>query len=306
LKRCYEMSDLGEIKHYLGIEVIRSQDGFQLCQRSYINSMLQQFNMTDCKPASIPMHPDVVLSKSMSPQTEEEKREMDRVPYREFTSSLLYAATWTRPDIAVAVSILCRYNSCYGRQHWEAAKQVLAYLKGTIDLCLTYNKCKDYQPVLYCDADHQRCQDDRKSVSASTIFLGGNLISWYSKKQGGVTYSSSESEYVSLNTGVRELLWTIGILPQMNMEVSMPVEVFEDNQSCIALAKTHEVNSRTKHIDAAFHHIRDLVDKNVVKLTYCQTERMVADILTKPLPIPQFNALREKLNMKPVISQIDA
>lgn len=83
----------------------------------------------------------------------------------------------------------------------------------------------------------------------------------------------------------------------MGFNQSKPTRMFEDNQGAIELAKNPSHHSRTKHIDIKFHHVRDSVVARKISLQYCPTQDMIADALTKGLPRPQFEKLREGLGV---------
>jgi hypothetical protein len=123
----FKMSDLGEAHYCLGIQITRNrqQGTIQINQTKYVDDIIERFNMTDCKPIATPMDPNVKLSKEMSPKNENDARKMQGIPYRNLTSSLMYAMTGTRPDIAYTVRTLSKYNDNPGELHWKAAKRAL-------------------------------------------------------------------------------------------------------------------------------------------------------------------------------------
>ena len=93
--------------------------------------------------------------------------------------------------------------------------------------------------------------------------------------------STPEAEYVALAHGLKELLWTIQILSAMGIKVKLPVPVFEDNQTCIAIASNYMSQKRTRYVDIRYHFIRDYVKDDTMKLHYCETAKMLVDILIK-------------------------
>ena len=116
--------------------------------------------------------------------------------------------------------------------------------------------------------------------------------------------STPEAEYVALAHGLKELLWTIQILTAMGIKIKLPVPVFEDNQTCISIASNFMSQKRTRYVDIRYHFIRDYVKDGTIKLFYCQTAKMLADILTKALPRPQYQRLRTQI-MTDVLSYIE-
>ena len=116
--------------------------------------------------------------------------------------------------------------------------------------------------------------------------------------------STPEAEYVALAHGLRELLWLLQILKAMGVRVKTPVPVYEDNQTCIAIANNRMSQKRTRYVDVRYHFIRDYVEDRTIVLHYCDTKRMLADILTKAIPSPQHRRLRQQV-MADVLQYID-
>ncbi|GJQ79430.1 hypothetical protein Trydic_g16289 [Trypoxylus dichotomus] len=143
----FEVKDLGEIRYCLGIEFKRTENLIMMVQSSYIKEILKHFEMTDCKPISTPMEADLRLVKPSDNRLEELK-----LPYRELVGTLTYLAVSTRPEISFAMSCLAQFNNCYRQEHWSAAKHVLRYLKGSMNLGIVHKPNSD--PIKgYVDAD---------------------------------------------------------------------------------------------------------------------------------------------------------
>src|SRR5882757_10345646 len=138
----FKLHDLGPATSILGMKIVRDRPAhsISLSQPGYTESILSNFSMADCNPALTPMEEGCKLSVSMSPQSLEEKLDMKDVPYRELVGKLLYLAIATRPDISYAIGVLCRFVENPGRPHWDAAKRVLRYLRGTTDMALVYSR----------------------------------------------------------------------------------------------------------------------------------------------------------------------
>jgi hypothetical protein len=160
-----EMSDMGELHWLLGIEVKRNLEArtISLSQRSYIQSIIDRYGLTDAKPLSIPLDPHTLLTKEQSPTTTEEFAAMRDIPYREAVGSLMYAALGTRPDIAYAVHLVARFSNNPGKAHWEAVKRVIRYLKGTKDWFLVLGGERE-DLIGYTDADGMS-NEDRHAIS---------------------------------------------------------------------------------------------------------------------------------------------
>lgn len=144
LNSLFRMKDLGPAKSCLGIRITRTEEGIGLDQEAYIESVLTRFMMQDSKPTATPMNTAVKLTKEMSPQTEEEAKQMAAVPYQEAVGCLMYLAQCTRPDILFAVNQLSRYNTNPGPSHWQAVKHLMRYLRGTSTLKLQYSRTGNF------------------------------------------------------------------------------------------------------------------------------------------------------------------
>ena len=141
LHKQFDMKDLGEANHILGIKLIRDRKNklLALSQASYIDKILVRFNMENSKRGSLPFRHGIHLSKEQSPKTPEQKERMSRIPYASAVGSLMYAMLCTRPDICYAVGVVSRYQSDPGEEHWIAVKHILKYLRRTRDYMLVYS-----------------------------------------------------------------------------------------------------------------------------------------------------------------------
>ncbi|UYV60696.1 hypothetical protein LAZ67_1001956 [Cordylochernes scorpioides] len=204
-----------------------------------------------------------------------------------------------RPDIAAPVCILSSRNQNPRNCDWNAAKRIVRYLKTTKELELRISNQKPPTLEAYSDATWASDNTDRKSLSGNLFLLGSNPISWMTGKQGCVSLSSTEAELISAAEASQELLWLLDLLKDLELEQKAPIYFHQDNQSCLKICSSEKVSSRTKHIATKIHHLKDLQKKTVIKMIYCPTGDMKADILTKPLPRPTFEKLRYNLVMSP-------
>jgi hypothetical protein len=225
--------------------------------------------------------------------------EVRAFPYRSCVGKLSYAALITRPDIAVAVGFCSRFQANPESSHVVAIKRILRYLKGTQDLGITFKASgkKEVTLVGFSDADYAGCTNTRRSTSGYCFKLCNGVISWRSSKQQCVTTSTVEAEYVALKYAVQEAVWLRRLLAELGFKQANSTTMHEDNQGCIALAKNPHDHGRTKHIDICYHYTREKVKDGTIKLLYCSTETMIADMFTKPLPSVRFNALVKMLGM---------
>jgi len=299
LKGKVEISDLGEIHWLLGFEIQHDRDArtLSLSQKSYIDSVVKRYGLEDAKLLSTPMDPSAQLSKSHSPSTPQEYADMRDVPYREATGSLTYAAIGSCPDIAYATTAVSRFNENPGRVHWEAVKQIIQYLKGTIGWEITYStKVKDLEG--YTDADGST-KEDCHAISGYVFLIDGGPVSWSVKTQEIVVLSMTEAEYIAATHAAKEALWLRSFLGDILGPLNSATTLYCDNQSAIALTKNDQFHARTKHIDIRYHFIRYVIQNGSLCLEYCPTEDMTADMLTKALPSPKAKHFASALRLHP-------
>lgn len=307
----YKMKDLGDAEWVLGMRIIRdrSRGMLQLDQSQYLLRVLDEFDMMDCKAIDTPEEVGQQLSKQDAPQTKEEKEAMVNVPYMELVGSLLYASVSTRPDICHAVSVCSRFMKEPGPKHWKAAKRILRYLRGTVDVPMHYQPKQKQQTNIqhlthkekpsiqatmsvYCDADWGGDVDDRRSTSGCVLLLFGCPVVWLSKKQTTVALSTAEAEYMSLSLAVQEVKWLKTLVCELGCEVDGPIPVRTDNQAALAIATNNAIaHSRTKHIDIRHHYVREAVDGGMIEMKWVDTKSQVADVFTKALPKQTFKQL---------------
>jgi len=287
LQHTFKMIDLGPISHILGIDIKRESltGNLRLSQTRYIKDLINKFNFNDAKEVVTPLDANIKISKDLCPQTDEERIEMKKKPYRELVGSLIYLANASRPDIAFAANALSRFCSNPGTAHWHLAKRILRYLKHTSHYSIVYEK-NDDRLQAFTDSDWAGDTDDRKSCTGNVITLAGGPISWRSKKQTSVALSTMEAEYAALAETSKEVVYLKRLLCFMGFEkcVESPIRIFCDNQSAIQLSKNAILHKRSKHIDISFHFVRELVERKTIEVIYLRTDQMIADILTKSLP----------------------
>ncbi|KAL5729604.1 hypothetical protein ACHQM5_002532 [Ranunculus cassubicifolius] len=286
----YEMSDLGLMKYFLGIQVQQSKGKIIVSQEKYTTDLLKRFNMSNCKPVATPL----VVNEKL--QLDDGSPKADAKTYRSLVGSLLYL-TNTRPDIEYSVSLLSRFMHEPSNLHFSAAKRILRYLQGTKNLGLKYMKEDDTKLAGFTDSDWAGSVDDRKSTSGYVFRLGSKVISWSSKKQQTIALSSAEAEYIAATDATCEAAWLRRILTDLQQEDEAPTTIHCDNKSAIAMTKNPVFHSRSKHIEIKHHFIRDYVSKGEIQLEYVNTNEQLADIFTKAISTEKFNYFRECLKI---------
>ena len=288
LEKHFKLRRLGPIDFLLGVKVERDRPNktIHLSQKQYTLDMLARYNFSGCTPVSTPLNPGTALSEAQCPSTPEEVEEMRSIPYISAVGSLLYLAIATRPDIAYAVGLLARFNTRPGKAHWAAVKHLFRYLKGTLDVRLSFSPDPTTSEIFvgYSDADHGGDKDNGYSTGAYVIKMGTGAISWRSKLQGVVTLSTTEAEYIAAVHAGQELLWLHNLFTELGYTFSSPHTLCIDNQSAIAVTQNPEHHSRMKHLDLKHFWLRDEVAlKKSIATVHCPTDFMPADILTKAL-----------------------
>ncbi|UYV64518.1 hypothetical protein LAZ67_3001075 [Cordylochernes scorpioides] len=279
LNSSFEVKYLGPISHMLGVSFKKSEDGsMTLSQSNYIEELLQRFRLQDAKGVSTPMETNLDLSVRKNGNSNE------RFPYRELIGGLSYLSQRTRPDIAYAVGILSRYCDNYTREHWEAGKRVLRYLKSTKDFGITY-RSPGKPLIAFSDASWASDVVDRKGVSGHLIILAGAPIIWRSTKQTVTALSTMESEYIALSSAVKDITWVRNLMEQLKMSslICGETKVFCDNQAAISHAKNYIDKSKTRHFAIKYHFVREKISEEAIELFYTPSAENPADFLTKPL-----------------------
>ena len=296
----FDMKDMGRLHHFVGMKVEQNDDTGEVWigQGCYTGDILKRYGMENCNAVSTPMDPGLKMKSASSDDTV-----VDQSMYQSAVGSLLYLSVATRPDIAYAVSCAARYTAKPTKLHWALVKRILRYLKGTADLGLRYtvDGTEGDKLTAFCDADWAGDLDERKSTSGYVLMLSNCAVSWKSKKQTVIALSTAEAEYIALSAATQEVSWMRKLLDDLGEKCSGPTVVKEDNQSAMAIAANPGNHTRTKHIDIKFHYIRSAVQQNSIKLVYCPTSMMVADVLTKPVYQETFQRLRSRMGLTPQI-----
>ena len=278
----FKLRDLGPTSWLLAVKVEQdfSKRTISLSQQQYIKELLERYHCEDSHPVKTPLPPLLEISDVVV--TSEEQEKMKSIPYLSAVGSLQYLATMTRPDIAYAVSYLGRFNHNPGPRHWAAVKHIFKYLKGTMDYKLVY-KGDDSEElfVTYSDASHGSCKETGRATGGYVTLVCGGAVGWASKRQGFVTLSSTEAEYVAAVEAGKEILWMRNILFEFGHIIPFPSTLFIDNQSGISVAKNPEHHGRMKHLKLRYYWLRDAVEDRLISPVYVHTTEQVADVLTK-------------------------
>ena len=230
LEKEFDMSSLGEMNYFLGVEVMQCSRGIFISQEKYIKDLLKKFNLDECKPMSTPM------SQGDKYKKEDGTPKVNPTLYRSMIGSLLYVCS-SRPDIMHATCVLSRYMQAPSQNHFVGAKRILRYLKGTQDFGVWYDRQDVMRLRAYSDSDWAGCLDDMKSTSGYLFSLGSGPFSWNAKKQATTAQSTAEAEYIAFSSCENQCIWLRKLLEDLCYPQDGSTIIKCDNTSAISISK---------------------------------------------------------------------
>ncbi|GJZ26433.1 retrovirus-related pol polyprotein from transposon TNT 1-94 [Tanacetum coccineum] len=258
----FEMSMMGELNFFLGLQIKQFEDGIFFNQSKYVKEMLKKFGLENAKPIKTPMSSETKLTR------DEEGEPIDDTKYRGMIGSLLYL-TASRPDIMFSVCLCARFQETPKTSHLEAVKRIFRYIKGTSHLGLWYPKGTGLETIVYADSDHAGDYVDRKSTSGVCTFVGCCLTSWMSKKQTALAISTTEAEYVSAGKACQQALWMKQALVDYEVKLN-DVPSFARDSSYVMVTELFGLRCRGM-IKVSFRlalHLRREVNHDAVSLIH--------------------------------------
>ncbi|GJX51093.1 putative ribonuclease H-like domain-containing protein [Tanacetum coccineum] len=257
MKSRFQMSSMGELTFFLGLQVKQKEDGIFISQDKYVAEILKKFDFAGVKTASTPIETQKPLVK------DEEASDVDVHLYRSMIGSLMYL-TASRPDIMFVVCACFRVSS--------------------------------FDLEAYSDSDYARANLDRKSTTGGCQFLGRRLISWQCKKQTIVATSTTEAEYVAAANCCGQVLWIQNQMLDYGFNF-MNTKIYIDNESTICIVKNPVYHSKTKHIAIRHHFIRDAYKKKLIQVLKIHIDDNVDDLITKAFDVSKFQFLVVTIRM---------
>lgn len=290
LQHRFHTKDLGKLRYFLGIEVARSRTGIHLSQRKYVLDLLDEMGLLGARPVDTPMDPNQKLLKDEGGLFEDPSR------YRRLVGKLNYL-TITRPDISYAVSVVGQFLEAPSVPHWDAVTRIVRYLKRAPGLGILYRRNGHLRVEGFTDADWAGSPSDRRSTTGYCTFLGGNLVTWKSKKETVVARSSAEAEYRAMAHTASELTWLQHFLQEIGFSAPTPMEFFCDNQAALHIASNPVFHERTKHIEVDCHFIRDKILSGDISTPFVKSGDQLADVFTKSLCRNRLEFICSKLGL---------
>ncbi|GJU60256.1 retrovirus-related pol polyprotein from transposon TNT 1-94 [Tanacetum coccineum] len=236
----FEMSLMGEMKFFLGLQIHQSPKGIFINQAKYTLEILKKHNMDNCHSIGTPLATKPKLDVDLSGEP------VDQSDYRSKIGSLMYL-TSSRPDLVQAVCYCARYQARPTQKHLKEVKRIFKYLKGTINMGLWYPKDSGFELTAFSDADHVRCLDTQKSTSGGIQFFSDKLVSWMSKKQNCTAMSSAEAEYVALSVSCAQVMWMRTQLQDYGFNYNK-IPLYCDSQSARNIMSTRTIIAELKYI----------------------------------------------------------
>ncbi|GJT83996.1 retrovirus-related pol polyprotein from transposon TNT 1-94 [Tanacetum coccineum] len=256
LRKEFDMKELGPARKILGMEIVRDRGSrtLKVSQSGYVQKILNNYRMDNGKSVSVPLGAHFKVSLKDCP-----------------------------PDIAYAVSIVSRYLANPGKNHWEAVKWILKYLKGTADVGLVYGRDQGK----HVDVDGVRgrqiiAKDPNKgmSITGYVFMVHGCVVSWKATLQH-VALFTTEAEYMVPTKAVKESIWLKGLLIELGKKPKAEA-------IAIHLSRNAMFHERTKHINVRYHFIREIVESKEIEVAKIGTKDNAADAFTKVVPGPKF------------------
>lgn len=286
----FEMKSLGHLKYFLGIEVSRSKEGIFLSQRKYAMDLLKETGMTACSPVSTPIEENLKLS--IHPQQIHTNKER----YQRLVGRLMYLAH-TRPNLAYVLSVISQFMHSPSEEHMKVVTRVLRYLKSSPGKGILFKKGENLKIEGYTDADWAGSIEDRRSTSGYFTFMGGNLVTWRSKKQEVVARSSAEAEYRGMAKAICELLWIRNLMQELLIEQTNAMKLYCDSKAACDIAHNPVQHDRTKHVEVDRHFIKEKLEEKIIEVLHVRSQEQLADILTKAVSSQSFNCCLNKLGI---------
>ncbi|XP_014524390.1 uncharacterized protein LOC106780609 [Vigna radiata var. radiata] len=267
----FEMSMMGEMTYFLGLQVRQAKNGIFINQSKYCTDLLKKFKMLDYKEAATPIATNCYLD------LDEASKDVDQKMYRGMIEYLLYLTT-SKPDIMHHVRLCARFQSSSKESHLTTFKIIFKYLKGTKSLGLWYPNGTNVLLEGYNDSDFGGSKLERKISSGTCHLLGSSFVSWNSKKQACVALPTTEAEYIVVGSCSAQSLWFKSQLEDYGIALDhIPLKC--DNTRAINLTKNPVLHSETKHIEIRHHFISDHILKGEIKVEYVDTLHQWLDIL---------------------------
>ena len=298
------IKDLGAVNKFLGMRVKIDNDGsYIIDQENAINDILKEHGLEDANSTRTPIGADCyeVPTTDSALLVDADGGAPSIRSFQSLVGSLLWVSRCTRPDIAFAVHKATRQTHQPRIHDYKLAKLIARYLKGTCSFKLRMTPATSARKTVnlesYSDADFAADKLYRKSLTGGVILLNGMAVSWTAKKQGGVSLSTMEAEFVAASEQTRELLGIREMLGEIGMPPGLPMTLYIDNQAAIKQLDGEASSIKAKHIDVRLKFVRDYSRREIVSAQYVRSEAQIADLMTKALDAVKLASLRKLMSL---------
>ena len=219
--------------------------------------MLAEVGLLECKPVDIPIVQNHKLGEYVDQVPADKQR------YQRLVGKLIYLSH-ARPDIAYAVSVVSQFMHCPSEDHMDVVMRILRYLKSSPRKGLMFSKNGHLNVAGYIDADWAGNITDMKSTLGYFTSMGGNLVTWRSKKKKVVALSSAEAEFRGMVKGICELLWLKKLLVEIGVAPSSEMNLLCDNKATIAISHNPVQHDRTNHVEVDRNFIKQNLEEKII------------------------------------------
>ena len=196
----FEMSMIGKLTHFLGLQVRQQDSGIFLSQSKYVKNLVKKFSLESASFVRTLMSLNVKLTVNLLGKS------VDSSLHRSMIGCFLYLNA-SQPDISYSVRVCARYQANPKESHIIVVKRIIKYVKTTSNFGVRYDKDTNDVLAEYSDANWAGNANDQKSTSSGCFYLGNNFVSWMSKKQNSISLSTAEAEYIAASSYYTQLFW---------------------------------------------------------------------------------------------------
>ncbi|GJX51010.1 retrotransposon protein, putative, ty1-copia subclass [Tanacetum coccineum] len=264
--------------------------------------------MDTSKRRTIPLQPNVDLSKSQGPCTPAEVKQMKGISYASAVGSIMYAVRCTRHDIAFSHNLTSRYQQNPGESYWTTVKIILKYLRNTKYMFLFYGgeSTTNLSVTCYIDASWETDRDDLRSQTGFVFMMNGGVVDWKSSKQSTTVMSSMKAEYIAVAKATMEAIWIrkfiygLGVVPNIDKCMDM----YYDNTGAIIVADEPGVQKGAKHFQRKYHFIQEAIQEGDILILKVHTDNNLADPFTKPMSCTKHVEHARSIRLRPHLQEV--
>ena len=297
-----------ELQWALNTRILRDRENgvLKVSQEGYVRELLTKFGMEHAKPADTPANESHDLPHPTD-VTDDQVREVKDYRFRELVGALLWIATVSRPDIAVAVNVAARCQHRPTKQLWSYLTRILRYLKKYPDYGLVYKRHKlsekECPLTIFVDASFAPDVEYHrgKSIIGYVVKYLGNVVHWVTTKSKRTLQSSTEAECNGLCEAAKENTWQRNLITQIGVHpIHAPTPVYEDNSGTRALCESKTYHKRSKHFGIEWYATKEKIADKELIVKEVSTDEQLADFLTKPLARSKHTYFRDEIMGNPV------